>query len=174
MNLTLNKAICNLFTSHSGSWWWIWLQTEFGCKGITSAEDPAKTIWPPHCDLDHAKHFSHDTGSQWWISIMFGYKRLYHSEDITWVKSQSHFEPLLWPWPSPWTQQTTHSMTLCDCGSWWCITVPSSVTKLSAVQKVPSGQTLNCILNHYCDLDLLHNKNAFSKSVLAYDGLPTI
>ena len=177
MNLTLNKAIRGLFTRQSAYDGvpsnWVWLQ-----RGNQCWRHSKRIIWPHTVTLTLkiAKHFFFTR--HWLIMMhfhtMFGYKMLYRSEDIIRVNSQWHFEPLLWPWPSPWTQQTTHSMTLCDCGSWWCITVPSSVTKVSAVQKVPSGQTLNCILNHYCDLDLLHNKNTFSKSVLAYDGLPTI
>ena len=71
------------------------------------------------------------------------------------------------------TAKHTFHKTLGNCGPWWCITLRSSVIKVSAVQKVPSGQTLHWILNHYCDHDFLHNNSTFSKYVLAYDGLPT-
>ena len=119
--------------------------------------------------LKIAKHFSHDT--------------LAHNEAFPYyvwlqkVKSFRRYHPgkqpmTFWTFAVTLTLNTakhTFHKTLGDCGSWWCITVPSSVTKVSAVQKVPSGQTLNWILNHYRDLDLLHNNNTFSK----YDGLPT-
>ena len=36
-------------------------------------------------------------------------------------------------------------------GSWCCITIPSWVTKLSAVQMISSRQTLTNILNLWCD-----------------------
>ena len=45
-------------------------------------------------------------------------------------------------------------------GSWCCITIPSVVTKYSAVQKIPSGKKFTDILNFHCDLDLEpSNKN---------------
>ena len=41
-----------------------------------------------------------------------------------------------------------------NAGSWCCITIPSLVTKCSAVQSTSSGQTFTDILNLCCDLDL--------------------
>ena len=145
-------------------------QIEFGWKGITSAEDTVETIIWPHIltlTLKIAKHFVTCHRLIMMHFHTFGYKRLYRSEDIIRVNSQWHFEPLLTLTLN--TAKHTFHKTLGNCGSWWCIIVPSSVTKVSAVQRIPSGQTLNWILNHYCDLD----NSTFSKYVLAYGGLPT-
>ena len=56
-------------------------------------------------------------------------------------------------------------------GSWCCITIPSLVTKCSAVQKISSGQRLTDILNFCCDLDLEYSNPIFPLDTLAYDAL---
>ena len=60
------------------------------------------------------------------------------------------YKPSLWPWY--WSQWTIFSAWHSD--PWCCITIPSLVTKWSAVQKIASGQTFTDILNLLCDLDL--------------------
>ena len=44
---------------------------------------------------------------------------------------------------------------------WWCITIPSLVTKGSAVQKILSGWTLTEILTVCFDLGLKHSNQIF-------------
>ena len=167
MNLTLNKSIRGLFTRQSGLLWYA-VKLSLVAKGSPVLKTHNMT---PHCDLDLEDSKAFFT-RHWLIMMhfhtMFRYKRLYCSEDIIRVNNQWHFEPLLWPWLWPWTQQSTHSIRH------WVTAVHDDVAKVSVVQKVPSGQTLKCILNHYCGLDLLHNnKKTLSKYDLAYGGLPT-
>ena len=56
---------------------------------------------------------------------------------------------------------------------WWCITIPSLVTKGAAVQKIRSEQTLIDILNIQCDFYLEHSHPIFFKDILGYDALPS-
>ena len=53
---------------------------------------------------------------------------------------------------------------------WCCITIPSLVTKRSAVQKIP-GQTFTIILNLHCDLDLECSNQIFPQGTPAYDAV---
>ena len=161
LGLVTSNSTSDLEQSHLQSFHTaVWLmmvshQTEFGCKGITSTEDMVETIiWPPHCDLDLEDSKAFFTWH--WLIMMhfyttFCYKRLNCSKDmILGVNSQWH-----WIFAVTLTLTTakyTFHKTLGDCGAWWCITVPCSVTKVSVVQKVPSGQTLNWILFNFISL----------------------
>ena len=58
-------------------------------------------------------------------------------------------------------------------GSWCCITIPSLVTKCSAVQKISSRQTFTDILNLHCDLDLECSNPIFQQDTPAYDAVLT-
>ena len=64
------------------------------------------------------------------------------------------YEPSLWPWT--WRQQT--NLLAWHSGLWWCITIPSLVTKGWAVEKISSRWPFTGILNLFCDLDLDHNR----------------
>ena len=50
-------------------------------------------------------------------------------------------------------------------GSWCYITIPSLVTKCSAVQKISTGQTFTDILNFCCDLNLEHSNQIFPRAL---------
>ena len=62
-------------------------------------------------------------------------------------------KPSLWPWA--WRQQT--NLLAWHSGPWY-ITIPSSVTKRSAVEGILSRWTFTGILNIFCDLDLDYNR----------------
>ena len=57
--------------------------------------------------------------------------------------------------------KTTTNFSAWHSGSWCCITMPSLVTKCSAVQKISSRQTFADILNLHCDLDLARSNQCF-------------
>ena len=56
-------------------------------------------------------------------------------------------------------------------GSWCCITVPSLVTKCSAVQKVPPAHTLTSSLNLCCGLNLQCSNPKCPQTTLVYDAV---
>ena len=143
---------------------WVWLQRDHQCWRHSRNDNMT-----PHCnlDLEDSKTFSHLTLAH---NNAFPY--------YVWsqkVKSFRKYHPgkqsmIFWTFAVTLTltlktAKHTFHKTLGGCLSCWCITVPCSVPTVSAVQKVPSGQTLNWILNHYCDLDLLHNNSTFWKYV---------
>ena len=145
-------------------------QTEFGCKGITSAGDIVETIIWPHTitlTLKIAKYFhmtlAHNNEFPYyvWPQKVKSFRRYHPGKQsmIFWTFACCDLTLTLK------TAKHTFHKTPGGCLSCWCITVPCSVTTVSAVQKVPSGQTLNWILNHYSDLDLLHNNSTFWKYV---------
>ena len=141
---------------------WVWLQRDHQCWRHSRNDNITHTVT---LTLKITKHLSRDT--------------LTHNDAFPYyvwlqkVKSFRRYHPgkqsmTFWTVTVTLTLNTakhTFYKTLGDCGSWWCIK--------HQIQNVPSGQTLNLILNHYCDLDLLHNSSTFSMYVLTYDGLPT-
>ena len=127
-------------------------------KGSPVRKTVETIIWPKTVTLtlkkqSKAKHFPHDTLAHndafpyyVWLQKVKSFRR-YHpgKQSVT-----------FWTFALTLTLTLNTAVhrfhkTLGDCDSWWCIIVPSSVTKVSAVQKVPSGQTLNWILNHFCE-----------------------
>ena len=79
------------------------------------------------------------------------------------------YKPSLWPWY--WRLLTNFSEW--HSGSWCRITIPSLVSKWSAVQKISSGQSFTNILNLRCDLDLDCNNPTFPQDTLTYDAVPS-
>ena len=80
----------------------------------------------------------------------FGWKPTSRLEDTTEIVIFWLYKPLLWP--RHWIQWTNFSAR--HSGLWCCITIPSLVTKCSAVQKISSRQTFTHIFNICCDVDL--------------------
>ena len=64
-----------------------------------------------------------------------------------------------------WRQQT--NLLAWHSGPWWCITVPSLVTKGSAVEEILSRWTFTEIFHLFCVLDLDHNRaiQSFHKTI---------
>jgi len=131
MNLTLNKAICNLFTSHSGLWWCP-IKLNLAAKGSPVLKIQQKRYDPHtvtltmqsifHMTLAHNDAFPYYV----WLQKVISFRR-YHlgKKSIT-----------FWTFAVTLTLTTAkHTLhtTLDDC---------SSVTKVSAVQKVPSRQKI--------------------------------
>ena len=145
MNLTLNKAIRVLFTRQYGLWWCP-IKLSLVAKGSPVSDVVETIIWSHTVTLTLkiAKQFSRDTLAHndtlpyyyVWLRKVKSFRR-YHAG-----KQSMTF----WTFAVTLTLNTakhTFHKTLCDFGSWRCVTVQSSVTKVSAVQKVLSGQTLN-------------------------------
>ena len=64
------------------------------------------------------------------------------------------YEPSLWPWT--WRQQAR--LLARHSAPWWCITIPSQVTKGSAIEEISSRWTFIGIFNLSCDTDCDHNR----------------
>ena len=75
------------------------------------------------------------------------------------------YKPSLWPWY--WRQLTNFSEW--HSGSWCRITIPSLVSKWSAVQKISSRQTFINKLKLYCDFDIEYSHPIFAQDTLVYD-----
>ena len=155
---------------HSGAWCCINIPSL-----ITSAVQRIFTgqtftdILNHHCDLDFAViQFFHRT---LWLMMLyyptkFGCKYTSSLGEIAEIVIFWLYMPLLWPWH--WRQWTNFSAW--HSGSWCCMTMPSLITKWSAVQKI-SGQTFTDILNLCCDLDMECSNPIFPKNTSAYDAV---
>ena len=90
----------------------------------------------------------------------FSCKRIRSSEDTL----ESH---ILIIWSFTVTLKTANQSSAWHPGLWWCITIPSLVTKGSAVEGILSRWTFTGILNIFCDIDLDHNRaiQSFHKTI---------
>ena len=98
-----------------------------------------------------------------------GCKWINSSEDIVEIVIFWWHETLLWPWPCRYRNH----LIAWHFSTWWCITIPSLVTKRSALWKISSRQTFDDILNLRCDLDLENSNQIFSHNTPAYDDAPS-
>ena len=115
-------------------------------------------------------YYQTKTGGKWTSSF----------EDRAEIVTFWLYEPLLWCWQYTEDGESIflHETLVHDAapiffawhsGSWRCITIPSLVSKWSAVQKLLSGQTFANILNPCWDLDLDHNNPIFAQDTLVYN-----
>ena len=173
--MTVTLKIANQsFCMHSSSWWCITIPSlVIKCKAVYKISyRRTLTIWPLTVTLTMnavIQSFSQDTlayddvsSDQVWLPKNQQFRRYSSRKShilITWalavtltLKIANNFFPA---WHS---------------GSWCCTTIPSLVTKRSAVQKI-SGQTFTNILNLSCHLDLECSKLILPQNTPVYDGV---
>ena len=111
----------------------------------------------------------------------FGSKRFSISEDMVWINIHWHFEvsvtltlnrAIQFLHKTLWLMIMYHQIAQ-HSSSWCCITMPSLVTKCSAVQKVSSRHIFIDILNLCCNLDLESSNQTFTQDTPAYDAVPS-
>ena len=102
-----------------------------------------------------------------YYQIKLGCKQTSSFEDIVEIVIFWLYKPSLWPWHRRhWT-----NVSAWHFGSWCSITIPSSVTKWPAVQKISSRQIFTNIFNLPCDFDLECSNPIFTQDTPAYDAI---
>ena len=86
--------------------------------------------------------------------IKFGCKKISSSEDM----KETAISDYMSPHGDPDLEDSKTNLLAWHSGPWRCITIPSLVTKGSAVEEISSRWTFTGILNLSCDLDLDHNR----------------